>query len=204
VAIANVKVRRLERLADMQALLSERRQQLGFPHAGMEIPGLAISGPVPVRIGESEVELVQYPRGQMMRRRAQGVEDGTGGTALKVVKACPWGGVGRQRFGRRADAQQGFKALLRMLERSESELARRLGPDVIDATPHGDDAEFAGLGMPCHDPAGGSLRIAPGADGHPVAETVPGRQGKGDDAEHVLRNKIHFRIMTRRFDRRTG
>lgn len=58
-AIANVKVRRLERLADVQALLSKRREQLRFPHPRVEIPGLAVSDPVPVRVWKGEIKLVE-------------------------------------------------------------------------------------------------------------------------------------------------
>jgi hypothetical protein len=47
------------RLGYQYSLLPKTSEQVGFPHASMEIVGLAISGPALIRVGKGQINLVQ-------------------------------------------------------------------------------------------------------------------------------------------------
>jgi hypothetical protein len=47
------------RLGYQYSLLPKTSEQVSFPHAGMEVVGLAISSPAFIRVGKGEVNLVE-------------------------------------------------------------------------------------------------------------------------------------------------
>ena len=66
-------------------LLAEGCEQLSLPHPRVEVPGLAVARPVPVRIGQGEIELVQDPCGEMVRGSQENRELIAGRPTLEIV-----------------------------------------------------------------------------------------------------------------------
>ncbi|MBQ69318.1 hypothetical protein CL689_04595 [Candidatus Saccharibacteria bacterium] len=140
-AVRDMKIRRLIGLCHQQPLLTKRRKQLRLPYAGVEIAGLAVAAPVPIRLREGKIEMVQRPGGWVMRWAREQLEDLARFTPLQIKQGWPRSDPWFHRLQLFALDHQRFDSKRRLVQRAK---VGRLGgndPDRINTAPH-DDIEI--------------------------------------------------------------
>jgi hypothetical protein len=73
-------------LCQKQSLFAERRKELGFPQARVKIDWLAVARPIPIRSGQSQLELLERPSRRDMRCESQYLEDVAWLALTKIIK----------------------------------------------------------------------------------------------------------------------
>jgi hypothetical protein len=128
-------------LGHQQSLLAKRRKQLRLPYTAMEIAGLAIADPVPIRLREREIKMVQRPSRWDMRWSCQQLEDLARLTTLQIKQGRPRRDPWFHRLRLYALDHQRLDGEPRLLQRAKVGRFGGNDPDRINTTSHDEIAE---------------------------------------------------------------
>lgn len=187
-----MEIRRLVGLCHQQPLLTKRRKQLRLPYAGVEIAGLAVADPVPIRLREGKIEMVQRPGGWDMRWAREQLEDLARFTPLQIKQGWPRSDPWFHRLQLFALDHQRFDSKRRLVQRAK---VGRLGgnaPPRINTAPHDEIPKGPCLMVHRHDAQRAPVVGQPRRSRLFIAEAVASRQRQRVDIKLPLRQLPHM------------